>query len=157
MTDVHSPEIRSNNMRAIKSKNTKPEVLVRSLLHRAGFRFRLNRRDLPGRPDLVLPKYRAAIFVNGCFWHGHDCRHFKLPRSNEDFWSLKIESNRQRDSRTASLLQTKGWRHLTVWECATRGHHPAALIQMISNWLQSVHNVSAIGEIEDGTVTIRNP
>jgi len=86
VTDVHDAESRSRNMRAIRSRDTKPEILIRQWLHAAGFRFRIHRRDLPGRPDVVLPKYRATVFVHGCFWHGHACHLFKVPQSRRDFW-----------------------------------------------------------------------
>lgn len=106
-------------MAGIKGKNTKPERLVRSLLHGAGFRFRLHRRDLPGRPDLVLPKYRKAVFVNGCFWHGHEnCDLFRIPHTRQDFWSAKIESNRKRDARNIEDLLQQGWGAIVIWECA---------------------------------------
>ncbi len=104
MTDVHSPAVRSKNMQAIRSKNTRPEITVRSLLHAAGFRYRLHVSDLPGKPDLVFPKYRAVIMVNGCFWHGHDCKFCKLPSTRIDFWKQKIEKNRANDERSSIAL-----------------------------------------------------
>lgn len=140
MTDVHSPERRSRNMQAIRHKDTKPELLVRRLLHGQGFRFRLHRKDLPGSPDLVMPKYRAVIFVHGCFWHGHDCYLFKLPESRRDFWLTKINSNRERDSRATQALLAAGWRVLTVWECALKGRlkQPQdALVADMIGWLRS--------------------
>src|SRR5690554_2847611 len=97
MTDVHSPAIRSKNMAAIKGKDTKPEIKIRKMLHAAGFRFRLHAKELPGKPDLVFPKYKAAIFVHGCFWHRHDCSHFKMPKSNRDFWEVKFGKNQKND------------------------------------------------------------
>ncbi len=119
--DVHSPGQRSHNMSRIRGRDTRPELLIRRGLHARGFRFRLHARDLPGRPDLILPKYRAAIFVNGCFWHGHDCPMFKLPATRPEFWLKKIEANRSRDGATAKALAEAAWRSLTVWECALRG------------------------------------
>lgn len=120
-TDVHSPERRSFNMSRIRGRDTKPEMLIRRGLHARGLRFRLHARDLPGRPDLMLPKYRAAIFVNGCFWHGHNCPLFKVPATRSDFWIAKIDRNRARDATNASALIAMGWRPFTVWECALRG------------------------------------
>ncbi|MCP5396451.1 MAG: DNA mismatch endonuclease Vsr [Sphingomonadaceae bacterium] len=100
MADIVSPSKRSQMMAGIKSKDTKPEVLIRIALHRRGLRYRLHRSDLPGKPDLYLKKYKSAIFVHGCFWHGHDCKYFKLPKSNTDFWSEKISANQKRDAST---------------------------------------------------------
>ncbi len=106
-------------MSSIRAKDTKPEIVVRKLMHAEGFRFRLHRKDLPGRPDLVLPKYRAAVFVHGCFWHGHkNCDLFRLPKSRTDFWQDKISANRARDERNRQRLQGAGWRVVEVWECA---------------------------------------
>ena len=107
-------------MAGIKSKNTKPELIVRKDLHSRGFRFRLHRRDLPGRPDIVMPKYRTAIFVHGCFWHGHDCRTFKWPKTREDFWRTKIEGNRSRDAAALAELTELGWHVEFIWECDLR-------------------------------------
>ena len=120
MADVVSAEKRSQMMAGIKGKNTRPEILVRRALHHRGFRFRLHKRDLPGRPDIVLPQYKAVIFVNGCFWHGHNCRYFKLPATNTDFWREKIGANQDRDALKAKQLINLGYRVLTVWECQTR-------------------------------------
>lgn len=121
MSDVHDTETRSRNMRAIQSKNTKPELLIRQWLHREGFRYRLHRRDLPGNPDIVLPKHGAVIFVHGCFWHGHDCHLFKVPQARRDFWLEKIGSNQNRDRVAIGGLLRQGWRVLTIWECALKG------------------------------------
>lgn len=121
MVDVHSPESRSKNMRAIRGKNTIPELTLRKLLFARGFRFRLHTKTLPGNPDVVLPKYRVAIFVQGCFWHGHNCYLFKLPTSRREFWRTKISENRQRDLRDSQALLSQGWRVLYVWECALKG------------------------------------
>jgi DNA mismatch endonuclease (patch repair protein) len=108
-------------MRAIRSKNTAPELLIRKLLFSLGFRFRLHVKTLPGTPDIVLPKYRTVIFVHGCFWHGHDCHLFTLPQTRRDFWQAKIDANRQRDLRSEDMLTRAGWRVLSVWECALKG------------------------------------
>ena len=108
-------------MAGIRGRNTKPEIAVRSALHRRGFRFRLHRGDLPGKPDLVLPKYRAVIFVHGCFWHGHGCHLFRWPKTREEFWRDKISSNVARDRRQFAALREAGWRVATVRECALKG------------------------------------
>ena len=120
MTDVHSPEIRSKNMRAIRSADTQPELLIRKSLHAAGLRYRLGGAGLPGRPDLVFPKYRTVIFAHGCFWHGHDCKYFKLPMTRTDFWQTKIQTNRLRDSTAIERLAADGWNVIVVWECALK-------------------------------------
>lgn len=107
-------------MSGIRGKNTRPEIIVRQALHNAGFRFRLHQKDLPGKPDVVLPKYHTAIFVHGCFWHGHDCRYFKIPKTRTDFWMAKIASNNARDQRDAEALRKLGWHVIVVWECEIR-------------------------------------
>jgi DNA mismatch endonuclease (patch repair protein) len=122
MADVVSPAKRSSMMSGIKSENTRPELHVRKVLHRLGYRFRLHRKDLPGKPDIVLPRYKTALFVHGCFWHGHeDCTLFRLPHSREEFWSDKISANRARDKRSTEALQKLGWKTFVVWECAIKG------------------------------------
>lgn len=108
-------------MGRVKSKDTTPELAVRRALHSRGLRYRLHRRDLPGRPDLVLAKYRAAIFVHGCFWHGHECPMFRLPKSRTEFWRGKIRTNRARDHKVSKAMLESGWRCLTIWECAVTG------------------------------------
>ena len=117
MADNHSKEVRSMNMSHIRSKNSKPEELVRKYLFSKGFRYRKNVRTLPGCPDIVLPKYKTVIFVNGCFWHKHDCPRFVWPSSNEDYWRSKIMGNVERDKRNIAELQKLGWTVLTIWEC----------------------------------------
>lgn len=107
-------------MAAIRSKNTKPELLVRQSLHAAGYRYTLHNRTLPGRPDIVLPKHNAAILINGCFFHGHECEKFRWPATRAEFWREKIDGNRARDRRNVALLREAGWRVLVVWECAIR-------------------------------------
>jgi DNA mismatch endonuclease (patch repair protein) len=105
-------------MQAVKSENTQPEMVVRRLAHRMGFRFRLHRKDLPGKPDLVFPKLRKVIFVNGCFWHGHDCRRgARVPVQNRAYWKKKVSRNRYRDKAAHASLQKLGWKVLVVWEC----------------------------------------
>lgn len=116
--DHLTPEKRSWNMSRIRGKDTKPEVIVRSLLHRAGYRFRKNVRTLPGKPDIVLPKYKTVIFVHGCFWHRHkDCKQATTPKSNKAFWNKKFERNVSNDRKHARELKKLGWRVLTVWTC----------------------------------------
>lgn len=113
-----TPEVRSRIMRAVKSGDTAPELLVRSLAHRMGYRFRLHRKDLPGKPDIVFPGMRKAIFVHGCFWHGHDCaRGARMPKSNRDYWTKKIARNKERDRAVRAALRRSGWTSLVVWEC----------------------------------------
>lgn len=127
-------------MAAIRSKNTKPEILIRRGLHAKGFRFRLNQQTLPGKPDLVLAKYRAVIFVNGCFWHGHDCPVFRWPATREVFWQKKIGGNIARDATNLAQLQEDGWRIAVVWECAVRGKQrlpQEEVIDSLSVWLSS--------------------
>ena len=120
MADNRTQQQRSANMRAVRGRNTAPELLIRSTLHRLGYRFRLHRRDLPGTPDIVLPGRRRAIFVHGCFWHGHECPRGSLPTSNLDFWRPKIAKNRERDASAQDHLHQQGWGVLTVWECETK-------------------------------------
>lgn len=118
MADMMTPEQRSRCMAAIKGKDTKPEMIVRKYLFSRGLRFRVQVRKLPGNPDIVLPKYKTVIFVNGCFWHGHEgCKYFQLPKSNVEFWKEKIERNIARDSRNKAELIALGWRVIRVWEC----------------------------------------
>lgn len=121
MADHVSPEKRSWMMSRVRSKNTSPELTVRSMLHRRGHRFRLHVKKLPGNPDIVMPKYNAVIFVNGCFWHVHNCRMFVLPGSNIEFWQEKSQRNLERDKRGIDNLRAAGWRVAIVWECALKG------------------------------------
>lgn len=120
-SDVHTSEVRSYNMSRIRGRDTQPEMLIRRGLHARGYRFRLQARDLPGRPDLVFPKWRAVLFVHGCFWHGHNCHLFRMPATRPEFWTLKIAANKARDARAYTALAEVGWRTLTLWECAIRG------------------------------------
>lgn len=128
MPDIFAPEKRHEIMQNVKTKNTAPEIKLRSLLHKNGFRFRVNRKDLPGKPDIVLPKYRAVIFVHGCFWHGHDCPRGQRPQTNADFWNQKIDRNVIRDKSDVSLLESLGWRVLIVWECEIKKKNEAVLL-----------------------------
>lgn len=121
MTDVHTPAQRSFNMSRIRNRDTRPEMIVRSLVHRMGYRYRLHRKDLPGKPDLVFPSRRKIIFVHGCFFHMHDCRYGRVtPKKNAEFWRLKRLSNVERDRRNVAALKQSGWKVLEVWECQTR-------------------------------------
>ncbi len=121
MADVHTSAQRSFNMSRIRGKDTKPELIVRSIVHQMGYRFRLHRKDLPGQPDLVLPGRRKIIFVHGCFWHMHCCRYGRvIPKTNADFWQAKREGTVARDRRNGKALKADGWKVMTVWECWTR-------------------------------------
>lgn len=131
MTDVFDPAQRSAVMRAVKSKDTAPELAVRRAAHALGLRFRLQRADLPGKPDLVFPSRRVALFVHGCFWHGHHCpRGARMPQNNRAYWQAKIARNMARDTASAGALKKLGWTPRTIWECETRD--PAALSRRIS-------------------------
>jgi DNA mismatch endonuclease (patch repair protein) len=140
MADVLTPEQRRLNMSRIRGKDTRPELVLRRGLYARGLRFRLHRKDLPGRPDMVFPRYRAAVLVHGCFWHGHDCPLFKWPATRREFWQAKIEGNRARDLRDLAGLAAAGWRVLVVWECALKG--PARLpvdvvLARVKAWLDT--------------------
>ncbi|MBA4327121.1 MAG: very short patch repair endonuclease [Polaromonas sp.] len=139
MVDVVDSATRSRMMSGIRGRNTKPEILIRSLLHRQGFRFRLHVRDMPGKPDIVLPRYRAVVFVHGCFWHGHSCPLFKLPGTRPDFWREKIERNQNNDNRAKRELLADGWRVGVIWECALRGagKNIEGVAQSLADWLRS--------------------
>lgn len=118
MADNHSSSVRSYNMSRIRSKNTKPEELVRKYLFSRGLRYRKNDKRYPGKPDMIFPKYRTAIFINGCFWHSHDgCPSFVMPKSHLDYWEPKLERNKQRDAENIAILKANGWRVIVVWEC----------------------------------------
>ena len=117
MTDMVSPERRSRIMAQIKGFDTRPEVLVRRVLHRLGYRFRLHARSLPGKPDIVLPRHKTVVLVHGCFWHGHRCADGHKPKSNTAYWDRKLEGNKKRDSRNKALLRRAGWRPVVVWSC----------------------------------------
>lgn len=135
MADVHTPEQRSYNMSRIYSKNTKPEELVRKFLFSQGFRYRKNDARLPGKPDIVLPKYKTVVFVNGCFWHGHEgCRYFVWPKNNAEFWKEKITGNIQRDKRNHHLLEEQGWRVIEIWECELKKNtFQETLVSLVNN------------------------
>lgn len=139
MADIKTKESRSYNMSRIAGKDTKPEELVRKYLFSKGFRYRKNVRKLPGTPDLVLPKYRTVIFVNGCFWHGHEgCKYFVWPKNNAEFWRQKIETNISRDQRKEAQLRDLGWNVLIVWECELRSAKKQATLERLENKLKQL-------------------
>jgi len=123
MADVHDKETRSYNMSQIKGKNTKPEILVRKFLFSKGFRYRLHVKNLPGKPDIVLPKYKTIIFINGCFWHGHEnCKYFVIPKTRTEWWLDKINRTKQRESENFLQLSESGWKIVTIFECELKGN-----------------------------------
>lgn len=141
MPDIMTTQQRHNCMSHIRSKNTRPELLVRQALWHNGFRYRLHVRDLPGKPDIVLPKFHTVIFVNGCFWHGHDgCKYFVVPKSNAAFWKEKILSNKSRDLRDERELTAAGWRVITIWECELKKEFIERTIEQLLQSLLS-HNL----------------
>jgi len=140
VTDVVDKAVRSQMMAGIRGKDTKPELQIRHALHLRGFRYRLHAADLPGKPDLVFPKYQAVIQIHGCFWHGHQCHMFKWPKSRTAFWKEKIMGNARRDVANAQKLADLGWRVLTVWECSLRGKTRlqfSDVLEDIRFWLMS--------------------
>ena len=137
MTDVVDKATRSRMMSGIRGKDTKPEIIIRRGLHNSGFRFRLHDKTLPGKPDLVLKKYNAVVFINGCFWHKHECRLFKWPKTRPKFWKEKISKNHENDKLVLARLSNLGWRICIVWECALKGKNNElpSVIHKISTWL----------------------
>ena len=136
MADVHNKATRSYNMSRIKGKNTKPEMLVRKFLHANGYRYKLHDKKLPGKPDIVLPKYRTVIFVHGCFWHGHtDCKYFVVPKTNTQWWTDKINGNKANDEKATKALKKDGWKIITVWEC---GLKPAKVEKTLATLLKRI-------------------
>lgn len=156
MSDRLSPEDRSRVMSRVRGHDTKPELILRRALHARGFRYRLHVRDLPGRPDLVFPRYSAVVFVHGCFWHGHDCHLFRMPSTRADFWKDKIERNRERDRKNRAELFDRGWRVLELWECAMRGKgrlQTGEMLQSVETWLTggcATHEVRGRGDRKPG-------
>jgi len=146
MADIVDPATRSRMMSGIRDKHTRPELLLRKLLHASGFRFRLHRRDLPGSPDIVLPIRNVAIFVNGCFWHAHEgCRFATLPRSRQSFWKKKLEGNRARDHVAVERLLDQEWRVLVVWECALRSSIDLDRVSSkVGRWIRGKQRYGAI-------------
>lgn len=127
MTDIYEPRKRSKIMSRIRGRGTKPEIIVRRIAHRLGFRFRLHRKDLPGRPDIVFPRHRAVIMVHGCFWHRHPgCKHASTPKTRESFWKNKLEDNVARDRRNETALRELGWKFMVIWECETKDREAVA-------------------------------
>ncbi|HEV7437320.1 MAG TPA: very short patch repair endonuclease [Pseudorhizobium sp.] len=148
MADVVSAAVRSRMMAGIRSKNTKPEIILRKGLHGRGFRFRLHNKSLPGSPDLVFARRKAVLFAHGCFWHGHDCHLFRLPSTRREFWEAKIARNREVDQRAERSLLAAGWRVGVVWECALKGRARLPLDEVLetcSHWL----------EVDTGTLEVR--
>lgn len=132
--DVHSKDVRSYNMSCIKCKNTKPEEIVRKYLFSCGFRYRKNDKRYPGTPDIVLPKYKTAIFINGCFWHGHSgCRYFVVPKTNTEFWVNKINRNIERDKEKIAQLRKMGWNVIVLWECDLKPKHKEKTLDNLIN------------------------
>lgn len=136
MADNHSKDVRSLNMSHIRSTNTKPEEMVRKYLFSKGFRYRKNVKDLPGKPDIVLPKYKTVVFVNGCFWHKHDCPRFVWPSSNQEYWIPKIQKTVERDKENTRKLTALGWEVITVWECQLKADKEEQTLAMLINKIQ---------------------
>lgn len=148
MADVVDAETRSRMMSAIRGRDTKIEIAIRKALFSQGYRYRINRRDLPGRPDIVLPKHRAVVLVHGCFWHLHGCRLSKLPATRPEFWREKLERNRERDSETFDRLRKLGWRVATVWECSLRNNGKTGIVEVAAGldlWLRGTDEIVEFG------------
>jgi len=147
MADVLTPEQRRYNMSRIRGRDTKPEMLIRRGLHARGLRYRLHDRSLPGRPDLIFPKFRAAVFVHGCFWHFHGCALSKLPVTRQDFWLQKLGRNKLRDQHAVRALVEDGWRVLVIWECAFRGAHrrtPDEVLDDAASYIQNGQSLTLV-------------
>lgn len=141
MADVHNKEIRSKNMAAIKGKNTKPEMLVRRFLHANGFRYKLHDKSLPGKPDIVLPKYKTVIFVHGCFWHGHEgCKYYVVPKTRTDWWLNKINGNIANDEKAIRALKKEGWRIIVIFECTLKSIEKDFLLNKIFKRLKKFYD-----------------
>ena len=149
-SDVLTPEQRRLVMSRIRGKDTKPEMLMRHGIHRRGLRYRLHRVGIPGKPDMVFPKYRAVVFVHGCFWHGHGCSLFKWPQTRAAFWKTKIDRNMERDRAVQAALKTAEWRSVVVWECALRGKYRRALPDVLSDAEAFIrHGRESVAEIAE--------
>lgn len=148
MADIKSSEARSKNMSAIKSANTRPEIKIRKALFAKGYRYRLHDKKLPGKPDIVLPKYNTIIFINGCFWHGHkNCYLYKQPANNREFWGQKIEANRKRDEEVIGMLLDKKWKVLVIWECSIKGRYKLPFKEVIHRIEEFIHSDESYAEI----------
>jgi len=145
MPDVHSVLIRSKNMRAIKNKDTKPEILIRKALHARGLRFRLHVKSMPGTPDIVLPKFKTVLFVNGCFWHGHRCKLSKTPQTRTEFWLSKISGTISRDRLAQQKLRDAGWRIAVIWECEIKGHRHQKLNVLVDRFIEWLNDQQSQG------------
>ena len=138
MADVHTKAQRSYNMSRIRSTNTKPEMLVRKFLHAQGFRYRLHDKKLPGKPDIVLPKYKTVIFVHGCFWHGHEgCKYYVVPKTKTEWWLNKINTNKANDRRSVDVLKKEGWKVIEIWECDLKKANTVQLLGKVSRKILS--------------------
>ena len=154
MADIVDAATRSRMMSGIRGKNTAPEMYVRSALHRKGFRFRLHASELPGKPDIVLPRYKAVFLVNGCFWHGHNCALFRLPKTRPEFWASKLQRNRMNDARAIDNLESIGWRVGVIWECAIRGANALdqdELGSKLADWLRSQETMLSVSSTIAGS------
>ncbi len=143
MTDVVDKATRSRMMSGIKGKDTQLELIIRKELHKLGYRYKLHQKRMTGKPDLVFPKYNAILFINGCFWHGHDCHLFKYPATQKEFWNEKLNKTKETDAQNISLLMKDGWRVLKIWECSLKGIEKIGLEEVISHttaWLVSDNN-----------------
>ncbi len=142
MADVHDKATRSYNMSRVKNKNTKPEIIVRKFLHSKGFRFRLHDKNLPGKPDIILSKYKTVIFINGCFWHGHEnCKYFTVPKTNSEWWKGKINGNIKNDVSVSDSLKKEGWKIIVIWTCQLK---PKQLEGTLSNLESSLKSQSSL-------------
>ena len=154
MADIFDAGKRSEIMASFSGKDTKPELWLRKALHRKGYRYRIHDKSLSGKPDIVFRRFNAVVFVHGCFWHGHNCPLFRMPSSNEQYWKVKINSKRRRDTKVNSQILEKGWRILTVWECSLKGNAKMnldSLISAIEDWLCCESNFLEIREGYDTT------
>lgn len=140
MSDVHSKKIRSFNMSQIKGKDTKPELLVRKFLFENGLRYKLHDKNLPGKPDMVFPKFRTVIFIHGCFWHGHTgCKYFVIPKTRRDWWLTKINKNKIRDTHSSSELKKQGWRVIIVWECELKPYKKEQKLKSLARKFKEIN------------------
>lgn len=146
MADIVDKQTRSRMMAGIRGRNTKPELVVRQALHAKGFRYRLHRKDLAGKPDITLPRYNAVIFVNGCFWHCHNCHLFQWPRTRAKFWRTKILANQARDRKKINILLGQGWRVFVLWECSIKGTQGDSLVSVIDGLSSWITGNSCFGE-----------